>query len=68
MEVESVTSDGDRSTLGMPLVDDGLSSSQASDVEDGGRDASREYADRLRMQQKMESEIKKLKVYYYYFF
>ncbi|XP_041364862.1 uncharacterized protein LOC121380133 isoform X2 [Gigantopelta aegis] len=58
VEVESVTSDGDRSTLGMPIVDDGLSSSQTSDVEDGGRD----YAERLRMQQKMESEIKRLKV------
>ncbi|XP_046545740.1 uncharacterized protein LOC124255838 isoform X9 [Haliotis rubra] len=34
VEVESVMSDGDRSTLGMPMVDDGLSSSQASDVED----------------------------------
>ncbi|XP_033749355.1 uncharacterized protein LOC117334043 isoform X2 [Pecten maximus] len=34
VEVESVTSDGDKSNLGMPLVEDGLSSSQASDNED----------------------------------
>ncbi|XP_063433166.1 uncharacterized protein LOC134715144 isoform X8 [Mytilus trossulus] len=33
-EVESVVSDDDKSNLGMPNVEDGLSSSQTSDVED----------------------------------
>nr|AAO83852.1 munc18-1-interacting protein 1 [Lymnaea stagnalis] len=35
VEVESVTSEGDNSTPGFPTVEDGLSSSQASDAEEG---------------------------------
>lgn len=34
VEVESVVSDDDKSNLGMPNVEDGLSSSQTSDIED----------------------------------
>ncbi|KAJ8304322.1 hypothetical protein KUTeg_017905 [Tegillarca granosa] len=34
VEVESVLSDGEKSNIGMPMVEDGLSSSQGSDVED----------------------------------
>ncbi|GFS23741.1 amyloid beta A4 precursor protein-binding family A member 1-like, partial [Elysia marginata] len=35
VEVDSVTSEGENSTPGFPTVEDGLSSSQASDAEDG---------------------------------
>ncbi|KAL4228125.1 Amyloid-beta A4 precursor protein-binding A member 1 [Mactra antiquata] len=37
VEIESVVSDGDDGVTGMPNVEDGLSSSQASDAEDGGK-------------------------------
>lgn len=56
VEVESVTSDGENSTPGFPTVEDGLSSSQGSDVEDGpGFDPSSP-THRLRMKQKAEIE------------
>ncbi|XP_048732527.1 uncharacterized protein LOC125649227 isoform X2 [Ostrea edulis] len=35
VEVESILSDGEKNSIGMPIVEDGLSSSQASDVEEG---------------------------------
>ena len=35
IEIESMNSDDDKSNMGMPMVDDGLSSSQASDNDDG---------------------------------
>ncbi|XP_046357171.2 amyloid-beta A4 precursor protein-binding family A member 2-like isoform X15 [Haliotis rufescens] len=56
VEVESVMSDGDRSTLGMPMVDDGLSSSQASDVEDMGNHDSSIPSEILKQRQKQDIE------------
>ncbi|KAK3755868.1 hypothetical protein RRG08_056137 [Elysia crispata] len=41
VEVDSVTSEGENSTPGFPTVEDGLSSSQASDAEDGAVSHSR---------------------------
>ncbi|XP_065945086.1 uncharacterized protein [Magallana gigas] len=35
VEVESIISDGEKNGIGMPIVEDGLSSSQASDTEEG---------------------------------
>lgn len=37
VEIESVVSDGEDGATGMPNVEDGLSSSQASDAEEGGK-------------------------------
>ncbi|XP_078313970.1 uncharacterized protein LOC111130338 isoform X13 [Crassostrea virginica] len=36
VEVESIISDGEKNSIGMPIVEDGLSSSQGSDTEEAG--------------------------------
>jgi hypothetical protein len=52
VEVESVTSDGENSIPGFPTVEDGLSSSQGSDVEDTAGMDLNSPSHRLRMKQK----------------
>lgn len=52
VEVESVTSDGENSTPGFPTVEDGLSSSQGSDAEDGPGFDHNSPSHQLRMKQK----------------
>ncbi|XP_076465835.1 uncharacterized protein LOC143297390 isoform X7 [Babylonia areolata] len=61
VEVESVTSDGENSTPGFPTVEDGLSSSQGSDAEDGPGFDSSSPSHQLRMKQKatIEQEMAK---------
>ena len=52
VEVESVTSEGENSTPGFPTVEDGLSSSQGSDAEEGPVFDPNSPSHRLRMKQK----------------
>ncbi|XP_070177708.1 uncharacterized protein [Littorina saxatilis] len=54
VEVESVTSDGENSTPGFPTVEDGLSSSQGSDVEEGQSVDHTSPSHRLRNKQKAD--------------
>ncbi|XP_059143562.1 uncharacterized protein LOC131930924 isoform X2 [Physella acuta] len=58
VDVESVTSEGENSTPGFPTVEDGLSSSQASDVEDGvcGHGNSCSPSKMLQLKQKSATE------------
>ncbi|XP_025078100.1 uncharacterized protein LOC112554521 [Pomacea canaliculata] len=56
VEVESVTSDGENSTPGFPTVEDGLSSSQASDAEEGPSGDHTSPSHMLRMKQKADLE------------
>ncbi|XP_055867188.1 uncharacterized protein LOC106074920 isoform X5 [Biomphalaria glabrata] len=62
VEVESVTSEGGNSTPGFPTVEDGLSSSQASDTEENacGLDNDRSPSKILKSKQKaaLEQELK----------
>ena len=61
VEIESVTSEGDKSPVGMPIVEDGLSSSQTSDVEDNSNNktSSAHSTPRKQLQQKQQKEIEK---------
>ena len=56
VEIESVTSEGTRSPVGMPNVEDGLSSSQASDMEDNVNPAEHDTPTR-RLQRKQQQEL-----------
>ena len=56
VEVESVTSDGENSTPGFPTVEDGLSSSQGSDAEDGPGFDHNSPSHQLRLKQKANIE------------
>ncbi|XP_005108551.2 reticulocyte binding protein 2 homolog b, partial [Aplysia californica] len=52
VEVESVTSEGENSTPGFPTVEDGLSSSQASDADEGASGNNRSPSKMLQLKQK----------------
>lgn len=57
VEIESVVSDGDNEAVGMPNVEDGLSSSQTSDTEDVVK--SEHNTPKKILQQKQQEEIEK---------
>ena len=66
VEIESVTSEGDKSPVGMPIVEDGLSSSQTSDVEENTTNNTAHSAHstphttpRKQLQQKQQQELEK---------
>ena len=62
VEIESVTSEGDKSPVGMPIVEDGLSSSQTSDVEENNANNttnSTHSTPSKQLQKKHQAEIEK---------
>lgn len=62
VEIESVTSEGDKSPVGMPIVEDGLSSSQTSDVEENAANNTSHSAHstpRKQLQFKQQQELEK---------
>lgn len=63
VEIESVTSEGDdKSPVGMPIVEDGLSSSQTSDVEDNNtnnKTSSAQSTPKKQLQLKQQKELEK---------
>ena len=62
VEIESVTSEGDKSPVGMPIVEDGLSSSQTSDVEENNANNttnSTHSTPSKQLQKKHQQEIEK---------
>ena len=62
VEIESVTSEGDKSPVGMPIVEDGLSSSQTSDVEENNANnttLSAHSTPSKQLQRKHQQEIEK---------
>lgn len=62
VEIESVTSEGDKSPVGMPIVEDGLSSSQTSDIEDNTNNnttSSAHSTPRKQLQRKQQEEVER---------
>lgn len=59
VEVESVTSEGENSTPGFPTVEDGLSSSQASDAEESGPQLASDKSPSKILQNKQKAAIDK---------